>query len=373
MDHQNAFRLKKMKILNITDLANGGLATYLEMIYNKQSMEHEVYILASLSDSENRITDLKGFLSLDPYERSIKGMIAGFKTSRTTIQTLQPDIVYIHSSFAGFFARLATLSLKKKPKIIYCAHGWAFLMQGNPLKKFIFKWIEKILSYKTDAIITISKNEHEAAIEAGFNQQKLYKIEHGISPIRENLDSNFSDANTFSNNKINILFIGRYDYSKGFDWLMNFIQNNPTENICWHIAGKSIVDQVVLIPKDVIDHGWVHYDLIPQLLIRCDAVIMPSRWEGFGLSAIEAMKYGKPVIASTNGALPDLIKDGENGWLFDMNNDLELINLLQTLPLEQLNDIGESGYNIFLKKYSESKMLESLDTLISTLLSTKHN
>ena len=172
---------------------------------------------------------------------------------------------------------------------------------------------------------------------------------------------------------MNILFIGRYDYSKGFDWLMNFIQNNPMENISWHIAGKSIVDQAVLIPKDVTNHGWVPYNLIPQLLIRCDAVIMPSRWEGFGLSAIEAMKYGKAVIASKNGALPDLIKDGENGWLFDMNNDLELVKILQTLSSEQLNEIGESGYNIFLKKYSESKMFEGLNTLMFTLLSTKNN
>lgn len=362
-----------MKILNITDLANGGLATYLEMIYNKQSMEHEVYILASTSNSEERIIKLEGFLSLDPYTRSMKGMLSGFKTSRKYIQNIQPDILYIHSSFAGVFARLATLGLKNKPKIIYCAHGWAFLMQGNPLKKFIFKWIEKILSYSTDAIITISKNEHEAAIQAGINTKKLYQIEHGISTIREKLNNTFIDANTFSNNKINILFIGRYDYAKGFDWLMNFIENNPTDNICWHIAGKSIVDQEVLIPKDVIDHGWVHYNLIPQLLLRCDAVIMPSRWEGFGLSAIEAMKYGKPVIASNNGALPDLIKDGKNGWLFSMNNNFELVNLLQALSLNKLNDIGNTGYKIFLKKYSESKMFESLDSLIYTLLSTKHN
>jgi len=373
MVHENVIRIKKMKILHITDWANGGLATYLEVICNDQSKNHKVYILASKSTSENRITQREGFISLDPYERTIRGMWHALKLSRKHIQIIQPDILYIHSSFAGVFARLATIGLGTKPKIIYCAHGWSFLMQGNPLKKWIYKWIEKILSYFTDAIITISGNEHKAALKAGIDENKLHKISHGISPICEKLDPNFFNANTFSKQKLNILFLGRYDYSKGFDWLMEFIVNNPTDSISWHIAGKAIVDQKIAIPKEVTNHGWIPYAQIPQLLLRCDAVIIPSRWEGFGLAAIEAMKYAKPIITSRNGALPELVNDEKNGWLFDMRNDDELNNILQFLQTKNLNTIGKNGYDLFMKNYTEARMTEALNSLISTLLSTKCN
>ncbi len=373
MVYKNAIRIKKMTILHITDWANGGLATYLEVICADQRKNHKVYILASKNMSEDRITQRKGFISLDPYKRTLKCLLHALKLSRKHIQTIKPDILYIHSSFAGVFARLSTIGLTNKPKIIYCAHGWSFLMQGNSLKRWIYIWVEKTLSSMTDAIITISENEHRAALKVGINKNKLYKISHGISPVCEKLDPSFMNISTFSNNKLNLLFLGRYDYSKGFDWLMKFIINHPSDSICWHIAGKAIVDQEIIIPKEVINHSWISYEQIPQLLLRCDIVIIPSRWEGFGLTGIEAMKYGKPIIVSKNGALPELVSEDKNGWLFDMNNEDELNNVLQSLQTKDLSSMGKYGYDMFMKNYTEIQMIEALNSVISMLLSTKPN
>lgn len=359
-----------MKILHVTDWANGGLATYLETVCNSQLNKNEVFLLAAKDNSEERIIKRDGFIPLDHYSRSVKGMWYAMKTCRKEIQSLQPDILYIHSSFAGVFARLAVVNLPKKPKLLYCAHGWSFLMQGNRIKQQLYTWIEKILSHITDAIITISDNEHKAALEAGINKDKLYKIEHGISPIREEIDPTFLENATFLRGKLNILFLGRYDEQKGFDWLMEFITCHPTDNICWHTAGKSIIGQAALIPDNVINHGWVPHKKVSQLLMRCDAVIMPSRWEGFGLTVIEAMKYNKPILASTNGALPELVKENENGWLFNMKDDQDLLKILKVITPKNLTKAGSTGYKIFMEKYSEDKMIEKLNILIVSLLST---
>ena len=359
-----------MKIMHITDWASGGLATYLETVCNAQSSRYTIYILASDKNSEERIIKKEEFIPLESYSRTPKGIISALLTSRKKIQELQPDIIFIHSTFTGVFARLAALRIDHKPKIIYCAHGWSFLMEGNTFKQKIYQWVELGLSTITDMIITISENEQQAAIKIGINKSKLIKIDHGISEKREKLDPHYKDADTFKceNNKFNILFLGRYDYQKGFDWLIDFIERNPTDNICWHSAGKSIVGEQTLIPKDIVDHGWVPYESIPQLLLRCDAIIMPSRWEGFGLTAIEAMKYGKPVIASKHGALPELIENKKNGWLFDMKNDIELKNILDHLDQKKLNDAGKSGYDIFNSKYCESQMITKLDELYMRIL-----
>ncbi len=356
-----------MKIMHVTDWASGGVATYLETVCNAQSQKHEIYLLASKKNSEKRIVQRKNFISLGSYSRTPKGMVSALIITHKKLQEIQPDILFIHSSFAGVFARFATVGLNNKPKIIYCAHGWSFLMEGNLLKQKIYQWIELGLSAMTDTIITISKNEHQAAIKAGIDEKKLIKIDHGISEKREKLDPNFVDSDTFKceNNKLNILFLGRYDYQKGFDWLIDFIRRHPTKNICWHSAGKPIVGKNISIPKNIVDHGWVPYELIPQLLLRCDAIIMPSRWEGFGLTAIEAMKYAKPVIASKNGALPELVNDGKNGWLFDMKNDFELKEILNQLEQNKLREAGKVGYDIFNSKYCESQMIDKLDNLLS--------
>jgi len=366
-------RHSSMTIMHVTDWASGGLATYLETVCNAQSHKYKTYLLASTENSEERIVKREEFIPLESYSRTPKGIISALLTTRKKIQKLQPDIVFIHSTFAGVFARLAAIGIDHKPKIIYCAHGWSFLMKGNPLKQKIYQWIELGLSSLTDTIITISENEHQEAIKIGISKNKLIKIDHGISEERENLDPHYIDSDTFKceNNKLNILFLGRYDHQKGFDWLINFIERNATDNICWHSAGKSIVGEQLFIPHNILDHGWVPYECIPQLLLRCDAIIMPSRWEGFGLTAIEAMKYAKPIIASKNGALPELIQNNQNGWLFDMKNDLELKRILDQLDRTKLDDAGKIGYHFFNSKYCESKMINTLDNLYIHVLDQK--
>ena len=74
---------------------------------------------------------------------------------------------------------------------------------------------------------------------------------------------------------------------------------------------------------------------------------MLSRWEAFGLVAVEAMKYGKAVIASDRGALPELIKNGENGFAFSMETRDSLKNVLDLLDKNQLRQMGYKAENFF--------------------------
>ncbi len=359
-----------MTILHVADWVNGGLATYLQTVCDAQSLRHQVSILASESGSESRITNRSGFVSLDPYDRCVTGVWHAFLVTRKVIQKVSPDILYVHSSFAGIFARLAVLGLPKRPKVIYCAHGWSFLMQGNRLKSWIYRVIERGLSYSSDAIVTISENEHLKALEAGIPKERLYHIAHGISLKAEPLKP-YVKAEQFEKQKYNILFLGRYDYAKGFDWLMSFIARFPQEHICWHCAGKSVINHTVAIPEGVVNHGWVDYQEIPQLLLRCDMVIMPSRWEGFGFSAIEAMAYSKPVIASMNGALPELIEPECNGWLFDMQKEQTLVNILENLHVDRVKACGAGGYDIVRRRYDAVNMVAMLEQVMQQVVSSK--
>ncbi len=355
-----------MTILHVADWANGGLATYLQTLIACQSQEHRVYLLASRHNSEERIAALDGFISLDPYRRSLQGMWHAFWVTRRSIQTLRPDILHVHSSFAGIFARLAAIRLSPRPKIIYCSHGWSFLMDTGRIKTTMYASVEWLFSLLCDAVVTISKREHSAALNIGIAAEKLYLIEHGIAVAQEQMRPHRFE-HTFKKNQYNILFLGRYDYAKGFDWLMDFIVRYPQKHICWHCAGKAVIDDVVDIPNGVVNHGWVSHEEVPQLLLRCDALIVPSRWEGFGLSVIEAMKYAKPVIASTGGALCELVEHHNNGWIFQMENEESLVEILQHLEASTLKIYGEKGHDIFMRHYSSKTMNKKLQQLINDL------
>lgn len=88
--------------------------------------------------------------------------------------------------------------------------------------------------------------------------------------------------------------------------------------------------------------GWVDRQQIDGYYRLCDALIMPSRWEAFGLTAVEAMCNEMPVIASRQGALPEIVCLNESGWLFDMDSDGKSLNeVLYSLNKEVIRRIGK--------------------------------
>ncbi len=108
--------------------------------------------------------------------------------------------------------------------------------------------------------------------------------------------------------------------------------------------------------------GWIPHEKIASYYMGCDAVIMPSRWEAFGLVAIEAMKYGKPVIASNRGALPEIINKKELGYIFDLDKPNELVLLFNHLSkndLKTMHDIVKKEF----QKYTAESMLEKTYSL----------
>jgi glycosyltransferase involved in cell wall biosynthesis len=59
---------------------------------------------------------------------------------------------------------------------------------------------------------------------------------------------------------------------------------------------------------------------VAPLLAGADLYLLPSQSESFGLSALEALASGVPVVASRVGGLPEVVRDGETGWLFPIGD-----------------------------------------------------
>ncbi|MGE5693157.1 MAG: glycosyltransferase family 4 protein, partial [Candidatus Zixiibacteriota bacterium] len=102
-----------------------------------------------------------------------------------------------------------------------------------------------------------------------------------------------------------------------------------------------------------------------KLYQAAEIVTLVSKNEGFGLVLVEAFLFQKPVVAARSGGIPDIVTDGENGFLVDPDNPDEMANALKKLLADaDLKDrMGKKGYQSYLEKFSPGKLAEKFDWL----------
>jgi len=127
-----------------------------------------------------------------------------------------------------------------------------------------------------------------------------------------------------------ICYFGRLEKRKGvLDWIdaaIGVAQQNA--NTSFEFAGANVLDSNPILSEALLDrliphdlkarfvfHGRVRRSLIPQILKRARIAVVPSRWENFPNTCMEAMASGLPVIASPAGGMAEMIVDGQTGWI----------------------------------------------------------
>lgn len=349
-----------MRILHIGEYAKGGVATYLEEVIRYQQEvfgKDNVYLAISDYKSEPFPFIPKKNINRYAYRRCLKNLfLLPFRLKRI-VESINPDVVHLHSTFAGFAFRL--LKKSKKWKVIYTPHGWAFNQDTADVKKDIFALAEKALAAKADRITDISKFEMQTAIERKIDEDKITLIYNGISEKKvAGNQANFE----VNSNKINLLFIGRFDKQKGLDLLLTFFSTYKTNQIELYVIGESVIakETEFSYPNNVHFIGKVDNSLIDEYIQKVDALIVPSRWEGFGLVAVEAMRNKKPPIVSNKGALPEVVGNSSCGYVFDLDDLDTLKKILDNLSKETLKDIGEKSYQRYLDMFTSENMNKSI-------------
>lgn len=362
-----------MKILHVGEYVKGGVATYVNTLIKYQAKQKEItdiFLLLSNCNSEKSWPLPDKNIFYYKYKRRLSCILPAIYQIYKNIKILDPDIIHVHSSWAGMFVRVICFFISRKAKIVYCSHGWSFLMDTSNFKKKIYSLIELFLALRTDAIINISQYEHNQAIIYGLPKEKMYVIYNGLDDIISEKMKNKA-VTVFNKQKINILFVGRLDRQKGLDIIIKLFEEHSLElgKIKLYVIGERVVDKAdVSFPLNVTCLGWVNNSDIDAYYQQCDAVIMPSRWEGFGLVAIEAMRNKKAVIASDRGALPELVKDGYNGYIFKLNQDDLLANLLKGLDKHELAQLGKNGYLYYKENFNAGIMNQRIVSLYKKLM-----
>jgi glycosyltransferase involved in cell wall biosynthesis len=114
--------------------------------------------------------------------------------------------------------------------------------------------------------------------------------------------------------------------------------------------------------------GWI--DDISRVLSRWDAFVMPSLEEGFPIAALDAMAAGVPVIASAVGGVPELIEDGQTGWLVpprDVDGLASRLRLLLGDPDARVK-MGAAGFRRVRDHFNATQMTAKIAHLYDELL-----
>ena len=171
-----------MKVLHVAETLKGGLETYLRIVSNFQRNSPEIsqvkFILPGQVDwlspeSAHVVPTARSPLSLVGYAKRVKKII----------ESERPSVLHLHSSIAGGIVRSMALlgQIPREVKIVYCSHGWAFDQAASRYKKSAYRWIERLLSSRSDAIICISRHEVRIAAESGI--RRCTCIPNGIDAV----------------------------------------------------------------------------------------------------------------------------------------------------------------------------------------------
>lgn len=365
-----------MRIIHITETVFGGVGAYLDEIgrYQAQSLgpNNVFFLVPEGSAAMLPSIDEAQISEFAYYGRKPAGLIAFARAIARSIARLDPDIVHLHSTFAGLVGRLAMIMRPHRASLVYCPHGWAFGMEAAKSRKLFYGWCEKLLAQATDTIIVNSASERKLALYYGLPAGKLQIINNGIALEEPEVRALLPVP------ALHLAFIGRHDRQKGLDILLDALNQPACAHIHLHVVGKSVTQKLSpLIGRtlsNVTFHGWLSRVQIATLLHKVDAVVMPSRWEAFGLVAIEAMRAGVPVIASNKGGLPEIVRHGIDGLIVDIDTPGALGRVLAQLEPSALRQLGRSAQARFRAEFTAERMNHEIATTYAVLLAgARHN
>lgn len=249
-------------------------------------------------------------------------------------------------------------------------------------RSFVDKVIaaEKSALQRAPAILANSRTvideiEHGYAVEIG---QRAKVIEHGTPDILADLGLTVEEklARARARGGLTVLVPGRFEKRKGYDLslrLARALHSNAAirfafvgQNIDGATAKQAIADCGVdpATLTNAIFHGSVSRATLDMLYADADVVLMPSRFESFGLVAIEAMAAATPVFGLAAGALSEVIEDKKSGRL--LPNDEKFVSVATDALVTLLQDrnlvdtLSHGAYAAYHSRFSVDVMSDRL-------------
>jgi glycosyltransferase involved in cell wall biosynthesis len=260
--------------------------------------------------------------------------VRAFREIVALLRKTRPDLVHTHTSKAGILGRLAAWFCNTPA--IFTAHTWCFAEGTSWRWKLLGAPSERIAALPGGAIINVSDANRQLALKYRVAAPKrLVTIHNGIpDPPAEPAAA----APSVSSEIPAVIMVARFAQQKNHSMLLDAaariarpfrIQFAGTGPTMAEVAAKTAELGLSSRTEFLGDRSD-----IAELLRAASIFALPTNWEGFPLSILEAMRAGLPIVASDVGGVSEAVIDGENGFLTPRGDNDAFTDSLERL----LND-----------------------------------
>ena len=264
------------------------------------------------------------------------------------------DYIHCNTPVGGLLGRLAGARSRVK-KIIYQAHGFHF-NKGAPLINWLLYYpIEKWLAHKTDALITINKEDYERA-STKFHLRGNGKVHYvpgvGIDYtqyIHDDVAKQIKRKELgLKEDDIALISMGDLIARKNYPIAIKALSKIGNPKVKYFICGKGPDEQKLkALAKELSLEKQVFFlgfrSDIKELLNACDIFVLTSKQEGLARSLMEGMAAGLPCIASKIRGNIDILEEGKGGYLIDVDDVVSYSNSINDLVenTEKIKSFGQ--------------------------------
>lgn len=354
-----------VQILHCAETIKGGIASYLRelLIWQARDFGAESIAVVVPASQVDQLVVPPGVVLLtypDGVNRTRNAFQLAYVVSQFARVT-RPKVVHVHSTFAGAVVRPVLALMGMASNMIYCPHGWAWDRSMSWGARKLTQLFERSLGHLCRQVVCISEHERKTALDAGFAPDRLSVILNGVA---EQAPEPMGDVPEWPVGRKRLLFVGRFDQQKGVDLFCAALKQLEGE-ASGVLAGGSVLSDAggLQLPPNAQSIGWVTPARLEAVLRTADVLVMPSRWEGFGLIATEAMRAGVPVLAARVGGLPEVVADGETGILFEPGDVAGIVDAVRSLTPERWRAMGQAGKARFKRMFTMERVHTQLREL----------
>ena len=214
---------------------------------------------------------------------------------------------------------------------------------------------------KIDLYITPSEFYRKKMIESGLTRNKVLCLRNFLP--EKMVETERSAGGSY------YLYFGRLSEEKGVTTLLKAVQNVP--EIRLEIAGTGPMEQELQnyvhnrnLEDRIHFNGFLSGKALTDLVAGAKCIVLPSEWyENGPYSIMEAMAAGKPVIVSSEGGLPEIVQDGENGYIceaFKPKSLAECLRKMEKLDTKQYDQLSVTAKRMAKDMFEPSKYAERL-------------
>jgi glycosyltransferase involved in cell wall biosynthesis len=400
-----------MKILHVNKFFNlrGGAEFYLhQLMAHQKKLGHEVHVFATRSEKESGLEDEKYFVKRHAYDKTegpLKDLekasdfiwnVEASKSFARMLADIKPDVIHLHNIYHHLSTSLLAVIRESKIPCVQTLHDYKLAcpnykmftegkacerckgghysqaIRHDCLNGFLFDLLAVGEMEMTKFRQSYERTVRTFICPSNFMKNKMAewgeppsKLRHLANPVE--IPEKISSERGIGP----YVYIGRLSQEKGVEIIIRafarvpgaellVIGQGPEELNLQRLAGELSASNIKFL-------GFQTGEALLNYRSKAKALIMPTlMYENSSLAILEALAYGVPAIGSDIGGIPEMIKDGVNGFLVQSGKVdawIESIEQMDSFDLPQRLEMGDAGREIALKNHAWENHLKQLDDI----------